>query len=176
MATNLVEYGIQTETSDMRVHVCVVARRLYVYPTRAGLTEVESGKYKPLPVYQWVNGRKVLTAEGYAVPVTAIHPCTVVYLPDSFWMEAPQKTDSTSVKGQKAEAIVMAAISYGYLPVVMKVSKVVDLSGQIAGGDLRVSVDALMQVKCDFEGGHREFKGSGHLYLQIKEANPLKRV
>jgi hypothetical protein len=35
--TKLVDYGIQTEESDLRAHVCVNARQVYVYPTKKGV-------------------------------------------------------------------------------------------------------------------------------------------
>ena len=63
--TKLVEYGIHNEGSDIRAHVCVLARRVYVFPTANALACIDAGDYPRRPVYTQINGVSTVTAEGY---------------------------------------------------------------------------------------------------------------
>ena len=46
---------------------------------------------------------------------------------------------------------------------------------QLAGTDMLVFVKKRVQVKCDYTAGDKPL-GSGNLYLQKAERNPLKRI
>jgi hypothetical protein len=50
---------------------------------------------------------------------------------------------------------------------------------QIDGDDIVVLTGANrvhIQVKCDYPGGDKALGGTGNLYLQVAERNPLKKV
>src|SRR5690606_40834141 len=69
----LVEYGTQTERSDVRAHVCPAVRCVYVYPTASGVAVVMTGNYPLRQAYQ--PGWPEPTAEGYLVPPEDIPNC-----------------------------------------------------------------------------------------------------
>ena len=52
LASELVDYGIQTEDSDIRAHVSVVAGKVYVFPTKLAVALVKSGKYPERKAWQ----------------------------------------------------------------------------------------------------------------------------
>lgn len=164
----LFEYGIQTEDSDIRAHVSVVARQVYVFPTKAAVALCMSGKYKAKPA--WQPGISYPTAKGYVVPWRDI-PNIVPLRAE--WFIAEQnfcERDSTSVKGQKAANVVEKMIRLGWFPLAVMpiVSDETDI--QRKGIDIIVSGTWRIQVKCDYRAGEG---GTGNLYLQIAERNPL---
>jgi len=176
METNLIDYGIQVEGSNLRAHVCYVARRIYIYPTKCGLAAIDTGNYVQRPAYTIVNGKRVITAMGYAIPYHLIDECRQIKVPDNVWdMYHADITDSTSHKGLQAAHVVACAAENGYLAIPMKCNIVDNPTMQRDGIDLVVKGEALVQVKCDYKGGHRELGGTGNLYLQVAESNPLKQ-
>lgn len=171
----LVEHGIQNEISDIRIHVCVIARRLYVFKTSAGLDAIATGRYKALPAYQYVKNVRVQTATGYIVPWEAIKGCTPVQLPEHLLKENPiRQSDKLDIKGKNARVIAMRLLEDGRLPIPMRSSVVENTAQQIEGADLLVDAKIRIQVKCDFKGGNKNLGGTGNLFLQVAEANPNK--
>lgn len=174
--TQLVEYGIQTEESDIRAHVCVLAKTVYVYRTIDGLSCVLSGKYARRPVYTGT----IVTAQGYAVPANDVPGCQVVTIPDP-WLNHLRfsNDDSTSIKGEKAIKVVKGLLKTGRFPLLpIDVSEVDDEQMQISGTDIKVSlsVDVKIQVKCDYRGGNGPYSCTGNLFLQVTECNPYRSV
>lgn len=180
-ATSLVDYGIQTEESDLRVHVCVNAARAYVYPTRYGIEAIRSGKYPLKGAAQ--PGVNYDTAAGYLVPPHEIYGC----LPVRIEWALQQVGDfsyslSTSEKGNKAVQVVSLLLSKGFFPMWAAPDVVNDLDLQFKGTDILVRQTVRIQVKCDYEGGAPRRlpwgpKGTnvtGNLYLQVAESNPLR--
>ena len=49
---DLFEYGIHTEDSDVRAHVSVVDKSVYVFPTSNGVRAIEQNKPPVRPAYQ----------------------------------------------------------------------------------------------------------------------------
>jgi|JI10StandDraft_1071094.scaffolds.fasta_scaffold950452_1 hypothetical protein len=172
----LVEHGIQNEQSDIRIHVCVIARRLYVFKTKNALKAIGTGLYKARPAYQNVKGASQQTAMGYVIPWNKIEGCTPVQLPEQLLKENPiHANDKLDVKGKNARVIAVKLLEEGRLPIPLNVSIVAEnTKEQIEGTDLVADVKLRIQVKCDFKGGNRDLGGTGNLYLQISEANPNK--
>lgn len=173
--TSLVDYGILNEQSDLRAHVCVLARRVYVYETRAGRALVASqpDKYRHVPV--WTQGIK--TATGYLVPPGDIPGCRSVEVPAA-WLSHPMlkidAADSTGVKGDRAALIVKGLVITNRLPMFAgKADLIEDHVLQVKGVDITVTIN--IQVKCDFRGGPKELGGTGNLFLQVSECNPFKQ-
>jgi len=178
MATNLAEYGIQNEGSDLRAHVCPVAQVIYTYPTADGAALIEGGKYRKAPAFQVVNGQSVQTAQGYLVPPVDIPHCKTIWIPKHVWIQYPIEREMTTTrKGEQAVHIMKWALIHGYVPIPLHGNIIHKQTVQVEGIDLVVSGQARIQVKCDFYGGEKRFHPdcTGNLYLQVAEANPLKQ-
>ncbi len=177
----LVDYGIQTEQSDLRVHVCVNAGLVYVYPTRFGLAAVNSGKYRKVQAYQ--PGVSYATAEGFLVPPADIWGCLPI---KAGWaltkIGGIGFSEDTSAKGRKAVAVVTVLLKHGYFPMWASPDVIEDLDLQIKGLDIVIRQTARIQVKCDYEGGAPAKPGvkgqsvTGNLFLQVAEINPLRKT
>lgn len=164
----LVEYGIQTEKSDIRAHVSVAARQVYVFPTKSAVSLCMSGKYKSAPAYQ--PGIDYPTARGYIVPWRDI-PNIVPLKADPFIAEQNfSKQDSTSVKGQKAANVVEKMIRVGWFSLAVMPIVSEDTNIQRDGIDIIVVGTWRIQVKCDYDAGEN---GTGNLFLQVAERNPF---
>ena len=175
---SLFEYGIQTEKSDIRTHVCPVVRRVYVYPTSSGLMVIESGCYPLVPGYQ--PGWSEPTAEGYLVPPDDIPCCVELKFRNTVWDHLNfRKDEDTSEKGRKAVRLVKMMLKRGLLPIPTESEIVEERNIQISGTDIYVKANRLrekdvhIQVKCDFDGGRKELGGTGNLFLQVREINPF---
>lgn len=169
----LVDYGIQNEKSDLRAHVCVLARTVYVYPTISGVKAIESGRYRARPAKQ--PGCDYITAWGYLVPPDEIEGCVPVSAKNIIMGAMFRQDDSTSVKGEKAVACVAQLLRIGWFPLPVDPRIVGETDLQIHGLDIVVQAKFRIQVKCDYQGG----KGmicTGNLYLQTAESNPFKRI
>ena len=151
--TKLVEYGIQTEDSDWRAHVCVNAQKVYVFPTKLAAPLVDSGNYAHIPVYTWIRGQKIQTATGIAVPALSVP--RVVPVGAKYFIEKAHfnEEDSTTIKGEKAVDVVQALLRVGWFPLPWDTSIVSDVEMQRSGLDIVVSGRHRIQVKCDFRGG-----------------------
>ena len=169
--TELIDYGIQNEESDIRLHVCVVAKQIWFFATRIGVEAVNSGKYRLVPVYTM----GILTAEGYIVPPRDLN-AEVRWIPQ-FWLDEIQfkKSESPSIKGRKATEIAKRLILEGMCPLDLAPKEATEKDMQIKGIDLIVTVNAKIQVKCDYDGGFKENGGTGNLFLQVKECNPFNQ-
>lgn len=173
--TKLIEYGIQTDKSDFRAHVCVNAKTVYVFPTKNALERVKTGLYPCKPVY--TNG--IHTANGYTVPPDDIFQINEIKIPDK-WLEIVNfsNNDSTSIKGEKAIRIVKNLLKAGKFPIITNGIEIDDTDMQISGFDITVNLSINIQVKCDFRGGgnKKDFINdtTGNLYLQTEECNPFK--
>ena len=172
---DLVEYGIHTEKSDLRAHVCVIAEHVFVYPTIEGVGIAETGKYPHVTVPSFINGKFVDTARGYLVPPKEIPKCRTIPIPQDILTNARfENRDNTAVKGEKAVHVVQQLIRHGLFPIDIKPEIVQDAEMQIEGTDILVDMQVRIQVKCDYRGGPKSFGGTGNLFLQTHECNPLK--
>lgn len=178
MTQALFDYGIQTEKSDIRAHVCPTVRRVYVYPTASGLLVVEKGCYPLVPAYQ--PGWNEPTAEGYLVPPDDIACCVELKIRKGAWDHLKfRKEESTTEKGRKAVVLVKMMLKRGLMPIPTESEVVEEKDIQISGTDIYVRANKLkerdvhIQVKCDYDGGRKELGGTGNLFLQVREINPL---
>lgn len=174
----MIDYGIQNESSHIRAHVCPKVRRVYVYPTECGIAAIDTGKFYLAKGFQ--PGIDVATAEGYLVPPFAISKCASVQLNPSVWEHLKfSKDDSTERKGKKAELLIKQMVLNGLLPIPAIADTVQEIDIQLSGGDVIIKPNAIrkgeiiIQVKCDYDGGERELGGTGNLFLQVAEINPL---
>jgi len=180
-APQLFDYGIQNEQSDLRAHVCPLVRRVYVYPTVEGRRATEAGGRSARPAYQ--AGVTGPTAMGYCVPPFDIRRCVALEVRADAWAAATFcETDDTSTKGAKAVRFVAGMIRAGVFPLPYAIDQCdADPSRtmQINGDDIVVTVGSNrvhIQVKCDYRGGDVALGGTGNLYLQVAERNPLRKV
>lgn len=176
--TKLVEHGIQTEQSDLRAHVCPVACKVYVYPTKRGLEAIESERFPSVSGFQ--EGIKTATAKGYLVPPFEIKECIAIALRDEVWDYLRfSEQDTLPQKGKKAERLVIQMLKRGLFPIPALPASVTDKDIQIRGADIIIKAgkltkdDIVIQVKCDYKGGAKSDGGTGNLYLQTKECNPF---
>jgi len=175
--TSLIDHGIQTENSHLRVHVCPVVEKLYVYPTRRGIEAIHSGLFRKVNGYQ--KGIETATASGYLVPPFEIKECVALSVRSEVWDYLRfSETDHLTVKGKKAERLVLQMIKRGLFPIPAMPTGITDKDIQIRGADIIIKSgsltkdDIVIQVKCDYKGGEREAGGSGNLFLQVAECNP----
>ena len=170
------EFGIQTEDSHVRAHVCPVVRRIYVYPTAKGVEALQHGK-EALAYQAGVEGA---TANGVLVKPFNIEQCVCLQMNNSVWDFIDfRETDDLAIKGRKAANLIEKMLRVGLfpLPVGIIIDPNVSKAIQIEGGDVFVWTKkgcVKIQVKCDFRGGEKYLGGTGYLYLQTAERNPLK--
>lgn len=169
----LYEYGIQTEDSDIRAHVSFVNQGIYVYETQEGLVAIE--KHSPPTRSAYQPGYPSPTAEGWLVRPEWINGLVKVSLGDWSNWNCVDTAMSTSVKGRWAMKCVCAALRAGKFPLWIKASEEEDRDIQISGADLVVHCEKKIQVKCDYSAGEKPH-GTGNLFLQYAEINPLRMV
>lgn len=167
----LFEYGIQTENSDIRAHVSVVNKTIYVFPTRRG---VEAIAERPR-AERYASQRDVTgpTAKGWLVPVGDIRDLRRIRFPtwEGWCQFAP--TLSTAQKGALALACVVAAMKRVGFPFWLDAAEDERENMQVAGTDLVVFCRKKVQVKCDYYGGDKP-AGTGNVFLQRAERNPRR--
>lgn len=168
----LVDYGIQVEESDYRAHVCFAVGVVYVFPTQSGKDCVLSGKYPSRTALQ--RGVKYATAEGYIVPIGDIKNCEAATIPeDVLGGLRPDRFESTTVKGERAIMAFQEMCARGLISLPLSTTDIKSKEAQIQGKDMIVTSDASIQVKCDYFGGSKKLGGTGNLFLQVRECNPL---
>lgn len=168
--TVLIEYGIQNEKSDLRAHVSVVGRCVYVYRTETALSVIASNKYRKVPV---MTGN-IVTATGYVVPPSDIANIKIVDIPEKIMLLANfSQFDSTSAKGDKAVKIIKWLLKSGLFPLAAMPEVITDKDLQIEGTDILVKLESRIQVKCDYKAGDRS-GCTGNLFLQVSECNPFR--
>ena len=172
--TPLFDYGIKTENSDIRCHVAPGTRCIFVFRTQAALG-LPLSRYQLRDAFQTgVNGR---TAQGYVVPwrdVPDIRRVRWVKVP---WWERFNQKQTTSEKGKHAVWVVSELLQQGRIPLwVLSPYESEQTELQIKGTDLLLWARWRIQVKCDWLAGDVEDGGSGNLFLQVAERNPLRRI
>lgn len=172
MRTKLFEYGIHTEKSDQRAHVCFKAGKVYTYKTWCGIEAINKGVYKAVSASQ--PGVDFVTAKGILVPPSHILGCKSVIIPSVIIKRFPVlESMSTSEKGKLSVEIVQALMRNGLFPFFVAPMEVHDHQMQIDGTDIFVKGSFKVQVKCDFRGGVGN-GCTGFLFLQTHECNPLR--
>lgn len=174
--TTLVDYGIQNEKSHLRAHVCPLVRRVYIYQTKHGLKAIAGHKC----VFGYQDGVNIPTSRGYLVPPFDIEKCVSISFSTRAWRAVNfSDKDDTTEKGAKATMLVLAMIKNGLFPLPALAEEITDYDLQINGQDIIISSSAIeqndivIQVKCDYNGGEKSLGGTGNLFLQTQECNPL---
>lgn len=167
----LVNYGIKNEQSDLRVHVCIKAKRIYMYETQKGVDMIKTNNYRKVSATQ--PGVDCITSYGYIIPPDDLDAICVTIPSDMLLYLPIQEDEPTSDKGYKASTYVKYMIESGIIPFKLRAKEITNYNMQISGVDIVVSLSKKIQVKCDYAGGHKEFGGTGNLFLQTQEINPL---
>ena len=168
--SNLVNYGIYNEQSDIRAHVAPQCRRVFVYQTRAMLNLLEYHKYPQTGASQEaVDG---ITGWGYLIPIEAIPDLRILRPAEYRWHDFPRRTASTSEKGAAAMRLIKDILSLGHFPLWVNAYENKQRDVQISGTDILICCRQRIQVKCDWRAGRREWGGSGNLFIQTAERNP----
>jgi hypothetical protein len=170
---SLFEYGIHTEGSDIRAHVSVVNRTIYVFPTRNGVDAVFRAPREER--YACQRGVSGPTAVGWLVPVADVEDLRrVKFASWEGWTQFRREL-STSRKGRLAVMCVLGAMKRGRFPFWLDATEDERHNVQILGTDVLVFCKKKVQVKCDFDSGEKPL-GTGNLFFQRAERNPLKRI
>ena len=163
--SGLVDYGIQTDKSDYRVHVGFEGGYIYFFETRKGQMALENSNYE-------LKRGRVPKAEqdtyaGYPVPWENISGCEEIKIPDDLRNKYfPCRGATTYEKGDSAIAITKGMLLRGLIPIRLIAAEVSEKDLQIKGFDLIVSPRFTIQVKCDMKAGRG---GTGNLFLQTRE-------
>ena len=169
------DHGILNETSDIRAHLGVVVRKVYVFRTKVAAELLRSGHH-----YQYVQafqpGVVGPTASGFLVPpgdIPGIH-ILADCKDDRWWSDFTTEYADTSAKGDAAVAVVKRLLRRGYFPLWIDADESGDRSIQKSGTDIIVCCKQRIEVKCDWHAGNPA--KSGCLFLQVAERNPLKKI
>ena len=172
---SLVEYGIRNDESDYRAHVGFKTRAVYFFQTSRGKEAVEKASSDRLRTASQ-PGVSYITACGYVIPWREIKGCVEIPIPEELLpvVNCPRNC-STSEKGRRAIWIVEQMLRQNLIPILPDFLRVKDFGLQRRGKDIIVLFVVSIQVKCDYDAGSMERGGTGNLFLQTAELNPLKR-
>lgn len=172
MTIELFEYGIQVENSDIRAHVSVVNQAIYVFPTRNGIAAIEEHRPDEVPAFQ--PGVDGVTALGWKVNIDWVNDLRCLQF--NSWPRWSEFSEilSTGRKGALAVECVLDAMARGRFPLWLQTGEDKRVEVQRKGTDILLTCQKRIQVKCDYRCGHLP-KGTGNLFLQRAERNPLKR-
>jgi len=172
MSDGLYKYGIEEEQSDIRAHVSFVGRCVTVFRTADMLALVSAHNYRETTATQ--EGVEGPTAKGVLVPIDDIEPKYILTSDKFPWDKYTTDTTDTGIKGHNAITVVTAAIKANKFPMwvcgIVETDKEIDIQGT----DIVVNARRRIQVKCDWRGCPREQGGTGNLFIQTHERNPLK--
>lgn len=172
-APALFEYGIQTEDSDIRCHVAPATKLIFVFQTKSALS-LDLSKYPLRPAYQPdVDYR---TSEGWCVPWNDIPDIRMLRWHSIPWWDTFENLEKTTDKGIAASRVAEGLLLSGRFPLwPVNAKESLRLSVQKGGTDILLWGKWKIQVKCDFRAGPKELGGTGNIFLQKAEINPLKR-
>jgi len=168
--TELVEYGIFQDESNIHAHVGVLAKTVYVFPTHEVVELIGTGKYREVSVE--TDG--IITAMGYLVPINHVPHCQAVRIPENVFRGCRfSEGDSAGLKGDKAIMVVKWLMGAGKFPIWLRPEIIEDVQMQISGTDIIVGCRARVQVKCDYRAGNGN-GCTGNLFIQAAECNPQR--
>jgi len=166
--SELFEYGILTEKSDIRAHVSVVNRSIYAFRTADGVAAIK--RHSPALKTATQPGVEGITGQGWVVSVSQIS--NLKHICGSRWphWDEFKESMSTSAKGALAVKCVCDCMAAGKFPFWVSAAEDRRTSIQIKGTDIVVFCKTMVQVKCDWRCGPPP--GTGNLFLQKAERNP----
>ena len=169
----LFEHGIAQEVSDIRAHVSYAAKMAYIFQTHCGQNAAVEWEHQSTFAGQpGVNG---YTSRGIKVPWVQIEGIREISIADLTRFTDFTPRMSTSQKGQWAQDMCCQLLNQGRFPFWFEGSLIDNRELQIQGMDIVVNVQTRIQVKCDARCGRREFGGTGNIYIETHECNPLRR-
>jgi len=168
----LLEYGIAQEKSDIRAHASFPGRRVTVYKTADMIQLVGERQYREVSASQ--PGVEGATAKGYLVPVDDIQPQYVLTSEAYPWGEYDHEKMDLAQRGDAAVHVVRAAIKSNRFPLWVCGIIESDKDLDIQGTDIIVQASRRIQVKYDWGAYPRSEGGTGNLFIQTMERNPLK--
>lgn len=168
MSNKLTEYGILQEFSDIRAHVSVSNRSVYVFQTLRAIDAIARTD-PPIVTAKQKNSDDV-TASGWLVKIKDISGCQQVFFPGFKWSKF-KPSMSTSEKGKLAVKCVLGLLELGKIPIHVVAKECDDQKLQLKGVDILLDVQKRIQVKCDWDAGK-----TGNLFLQKAECNPFKLI
>lgn len=173
--SHLIDWGIQNDASDFRVHVGYKAQHIYVYPTQAGRDVIEREGDRLELKEGGQRGVGTPTFQGYKAPISSIDGLQSILIPiDIYQKYIIYREEETTTKGLKAVSIVVEMLKRQLIKLPIQYTLIDDKDMQIKGTDILIQSRLYLQVKCDFLAGEREFGGTGNLFLQIAECNPRR--
>jgi hypothetical protein len=147
--------------------------RIFAYQTTVMLEQLLRKQYRLAPAYQ--PGVSGATGLGYPVPLIDVFDLREPEWPFERWWERFDVSQLTSRKGAHAVDVVTHILDDGRFPLWgANGENSNDFDIQVSGTDMIVVGKWRIQVKCDYKAGPRP-KGTGNLYVQVAERNPLKR-
>lgn len=169
----LYEYGIQTEASDIRAHVAPHCRIILAFRTDLAIDLIEHRAYRTA----FASQPNVVgpTAEGWIVPVADIPDIRILRWRGHPWWNIFDENASTTHKGESAVWVVKKLLEMGRFPLWGSSKAQNHFQVQIEGTDILLAGAWRIQVKCDYRAGPKSEGGTGNLFLQRSERNPLKR-
>lgn len=171
----LVNYGIQNEHSNIRIHVCPKIEKVYVFAT------VETNKFISTKNYKMVKGFNTdgkYSAKGYLVPPMDI-PNVRRYDISTILLNTVgfNDDDNEKAKGDKAQDVVYTMLEYNKLFEVFSRPEIIyDEILQRNGCDIIID-GVWIEIKCDYIGGEVLSgypRTTGNLFLQTHERNYFK--
>ena len=169
---NLYKYGIEEEQSDIRAHVSLPGRRVTVYRTADMVSLIASNTYRQKTATQ--PGVECPTALGWLIPLDDIQPQYVLKSESFPWNKWDHRTMDCGQKGDMAVVCVRAAILANKFPLWVCGYVNGDKELDIQGTDIIVSARRRIQVKYDAPAYPKQEGGTGNLYIQTHECNPLR--
>jgi hypothetical protein len=174
----LFRHGICEDKSDLRAHVSIANRSIYVFSTKDA-RETISRVYA-----RWVTAadpdprlRGVTTSQGYLVKPCDLQSLQVISFPDySAWSAFNPQLD-TSPKGTFAQTCVASLIRLGRFPLHVEITIESRRGPQLEGTDIILYASKRIQVKCDKDCGERraDTSATGNLYIEYAERNYLRK-
>jgi hypothetical protein len=170
--SGLYKYGIEEEQSDIRAHVSFIGRCVTVFRTADILALVSANAYRETTATQ--QGVSGPTAKGVLVPIADIEPKYILTSDKCPWQKFNAEKTDLAALGRNAVAVVKAAIKANKFPMwvcgIVETDKEIDIQGT----DIVVNARRRIQVKCDWGACPKEDGGTGNLFIQTHERNPLK--
>ena len=169
----LFDYGIEVEQSDIRAHVGPATRRVYVFRTAEARKLAAMGKYDIAAAFQpGVDGP---TATGWKIPVGDFRGIFTLRWDALQWWTWFSKDSPTNEKGRHAVRVVTELLKAGRFPLWVDCDENDRTRLQLKGTDILLYGKWRIQVKCDWSAGPRELGGTGNVFIQKAERNPLKK-
>jgi len=167
----LCKYGIAEEQSDIRAHVSFPGQQITVFKTADMLSLVETKTFSERTAGQ--PGVDGITARGFIVPIVAIEPKYILTSSRFPWLDYDHASMDLAERGKAAVAAVRAAIRANRFP--LWVCGIVndDRELDIQGMDILVNAKRRIQVKYDWGAYPKDRGGTGNLFIQTAERNPL---